>query len=46
MPRNKPKAHELTTEQIARKMFPKKVREAVTAESQKASKPAEKEPKK
>jgi hypothetical protein len=39
MPRRKLKAHELTTEQIAKKMFPKKAREVVRAEAEKAPKP-------
>ena len=42
MPKSTPKppreAHELTTEQVARKLFPKKAREAVLAEAQKAKK--------
>jgi hypothetical protein len=38
MPRRKPKAHELTNDEIARKMFPKKAREAVRAEALKAPK--------
>jgi hypothetical protein len=42
MPRRKPKAHELTTEQLAKKMFPKKAREAATQEVQKAKKPGKK----
>jgi len=42
MPRRKPKAVELTTEQLAKKMFPKKVREAVAQEAEKARKPTEK----
>ena len=43
MPRHKPKAHELTTEQIAKKMFPKKAREAVRLESEKSRKPKKKQ---
>jgi hypothetical protein len=39
MPRHKPKAHELTTEDAARKLFPKKVREAAKQEAEKALKP-------
>jgi hypothetical protein len=42
MPRRKTKAHDLTTEQALRKMFPKPVREAATSEAQKARKPTEK----
>lgn len=42
MPRRKPKAHELTTEQAVKRMFPKKAREAVRAESEKARKPKKK----
>lgn len=42
MPRHKPKAHELTTEDAARKLFPKKVREAAQLEAKKARKPKEK----
>ena len=38
MPRRKPKAHEMTNDEIARKMFPKKAREAVRAEALKAPK--------
>lgn len=38
MPRHKPKAHELTTEEAARKLFPKKAREAAQLEAQKARK--------
>jgi hypothetical protein len=41
MPRRKPKAHELTTEQAIRRMFPKKVREAAAAEAQNTRKPGE-----
>lgn len=39
MPRHKPKAVELTTEQAVKKLFPKAAREAVTLETQKARKP-------
>jgi hypothetical protein len=39
MPRRKPQAHELTTEDVVRKMFPKKAREAVRLEAEKAQKP-------
>jgi hypothetical protein len=46
MPRRKLKAHELTTEQLAKKMFPKKVREAATAEAEKARKPGTQAPSK
>jgi hypothetical protein len=42
MPRRKPKAQELTTEQVAKKLFPKKVREAAKQEAEKARKPKEK----
>jgi hypothetical protein len=46
MPEQTPKppreAHEMTTEQVARKLFPKKAREAVLAEAQKAKKPRKK----
>lgn len=38
MPKSKPKAHELTTDEAVRKMFPKKAREAVVLEAQKARK--------
>ncbi len=44
MPRHKPKAHELTTEQAFKKMFPKKVREAAAQEAQNARKSKEKKP--
>lgn len=36
MPRRKKKAHELTTEEAMRKMFPKKAREHIKAEGEKA----------
>jgi hypothetical protein len=42
MPRAKPKAHDLANEQIAQRMFPKKVREAVLAEAQKTRKTGQK----
>jgi hypothetical protein len=42
MPRHKPKAHELTTSEAMRKMFPKKAREALALEAEKARKPKEK----
>jgi hypothetical protein len=42
MPRRTPKAHELTTQEVARKIFPKKAREMVVLEAQKSSKPAAK----
>jgi hypothetical protein len=42
MPRHKPKAYELTTEQAVKRMFPKKAREAAATEAQKARKPGEK----
>jgi hypothetical protein len=38
MPRHKPKAHELTTEEAVKRMFPKAAREAVRSEAQKAPK--------
>jgi hypothetical protein len=38
MPRRKAKAHDLTTEQALRKMFPKPVRERATLEVEKARK--------
>jgi hypothetical protein len=38
MPRRKTKAHDLTTEQALRKMFPKTVRERATLEVEKARK--------
>jgi hypothetical protein len=44
MPRRKPKAHELTTDEAIRKMFPKKAREAAALVAEKARKPAEKVP--
>ncbi len=44
MPRHKPKAHELPTEQALKKMFPKKVREAVSEEAQKSRKIRKKKP--
>jgi hypothetical protein len=43
MPRRKPKAHELTTEQAVKRMFPKEAREAVRSESLKTRKPRAKE---
>jgi hypothetical protein len=42
MPRHKPKAHELTTEQALKKMFPKKVRDTAANEAQKSRKQAKK----
>ncbi|HUB36387.1 MAG TPA: hypothetical protein VL972_06140, partial [Solirubrobacteraceae bacterium] len=42
MPRRKPKAHELTTEEAVRRMFPKPAREAVRSEAKKTRKPARK----
>jgi hypothetical protein len=39
MPRRKPKAHDLTTDEAMRKMFPKKARVAAELEAQKARKP-------
>jgi hypothetical protein len=38
MPRRKPKAHELTTEQAVKRMFPQKAREAVASEAGKVRK--------
>jgi hypothetical protein len=38
MPRHKPRAHELTTQEAVQKMFPKKAREIVVSEAQKAPK--------
>jgi hypothetical protein len=38
MPRPKAAAHELTTEEVAKRMFPKEAREAALAEAQKAPK--------
>jgi hypothetical protein len=35
----KPKAHELTTEEVAKRLFPKKAREAVRAEAERAKSP-------
>lgn len=35
-PKEKPKAHEMTTEEAARALFPKKAREAVRAEAERA----------
>jgi hypothetical protein len=40
MPRHKSKAYELTTEQAVKRMFPKKAREVVASEAQKARKPS------
>jgi hypothetical protein len=34
-----PKAHEMTTEQAAKALFPKKAREAVRAEAERAKSP-------
>jgi hypothetical protein len=42
MPRHKPKAHELTTDEAIKKMFPKKVREVAAEEAQKSRKQAKK----
>lgn len=42
MPRRKPKAHELTTAQALKKMFPKKARELAAQEAEKARKPEKK----
>jgi hypothetical protein len=38
-PKVKPKAHELTTEEVAKRLFPKKAREAVRAEAERAKRP-------
>jgi hypothetical protein len=38
MPRPKPKAHDLTTEQAVKSLFPKEAREAVTLEAKKSRK--------
>jgi hypothetical protein len=38
MPRRKPKPQDLTTEQLAKKLFPKPVRDAVAKEAAKAKK--------
>jgi hypothetical protein len=38
MPRRKKKAHELTTEQLARRVFPKDVAKAAKADAAKARK--------
>lgn len=38
-PKPKPKASELTTEEVAKRLFPKKVREAVRAEAERAKSP-------
>jgi hypothetical protein len=38
MPRRKPKAVELTTEQVVKRMFPKEAREAVRSEARKTRK--------
>jgi hypothetical protein len=43
MPRRKPKAAELTTEEAVKRMFPKKAREAVRAEALKGQKTGAKE---
>jgi hypothetical protein len=43
MPRHKSQAHELTTEQAFKKMFPKKVREVAAAEAQNARKSSKKQ---
>jgi hypothetical protein len=42
MPRRKPKAHDLKTDEVMRKLFPKKAREAAALEAEKARKPTEK----
>jgi hypothetical protein len=42
-PKAKPKAHELTTEQVAKALFPKKAREAVRAEAERAKSPEKSE---
>lgn len=38
MPRAKPKAHDLTTEQAVKRMFPQEAREAVRSEAKKSRK--------
>jgi hypothetical protein len=38
MPRKQPKAHELTTEEAVQRLFPKKAREAVRSEAERARK--------
>jgi hypothetical protein len=38
-PKAKPKAHEMTTEEVAKALFPKKAREAVRAEAERAKSP-------
>lgn len=42
----KPQAHELTTEQVAKRLFPKRAREAVRSEAERAKKPGKKSTKK
>jgi hypothetical protein len=42
MPRRKKKAHELTTDEAMRKMFPLKARKTAKAEAEKARKSTEK----
>jgi hypothetical protein len=44
MPRHKPKAHELTTDEALKKMFPKEIREAAAKEAQNARKIDKKKP--
>ena len=39
MPEPKPKAHDLTTEQAVKHLFPKEAREAVVLEAKKGRKP-------
>jgi hypothetical protein len=39
MPDEKPKAHDLTTEQAVKHLFPKEAREAVVLEAKKGRKP-------
>jgi len=38
-PKAKPKAHEMTTEEVAKALFPKNAREAVRAEAERAKSP-------
>jgi hypothetical protein len=39
MPKPKPKAHDLTTEQAVKHLFPKEAREALVLEAKKSRKP-------
>jgi hypothetical protein len=38
-PKPKPKAHELTTQEVAKRLFPKKAREVVRAEAERTKSP-------